>query len=616
MLRLVKFFQFSLCILSLSAIAFSAPSTGKVRSVLGDVDRQKEKQTSWVALRVGAKVIQSDRVRTGMESELVLTLADGSIVTVTEHSEIVVAELIEDKGKSKTSLEIKSGRLNFSAQKQAKNSSFSFKTVNAVAAIRGTQGVIGVTPIFFAGLSEGSLAIKSNTNNQEIVIGGGQTVFDKDSLVAVNLLSSGDPAFAGKLEALFADTTLILDSLLVRMHQLDEEYQKHLREKKKTIHCEVDALPDTVFSSMITTKGHCDGLYNVSLFGEHIAVDKNGAFSASIQLDSSAYGIKSFPMTCTVNSVSVACGEVHTTYVSRWVNFTENFEVETPSPDSVCNGGLVVKGTYRTLDTSATIFLRIGKAYQSGNLMHFADGNDHSFTQKVLLNDMNQLWNERQATVIFQTKKGTESREIALDVDKTCSGVNQKSPVVKFHSYDSLRCTASVGVSAMEGDVALFSVEADGSPVSEEALTKNGQLKVSLVSGIHDYSFTAKDQANNKASVHQKLGCFPLKRFSIDMEGGSSERLRVPPPPVGMADQIVRTLGFRVRLAENDPLYLYKVVVKQNGREILRESLSQIQSLDYQIPVELHRNVKNSFDIEVTHKSGYVVRSQKTYEVR
>ena len=74
-------------------------------------------------------------------------------------------------------------------------------------------------------------------------------------------------------------------------------------------------------------------------------------------------------------------------------------------------------------------------------------------------------------------------------------------------------------------------------------------------------------------------------------------------------------MQFQIRVPENDPIVLNKVVVRQNGKVILQERLSQIQNLDYQIPVELKRNHKNRFDIEVIHKSGYAVKAIKVYEV-
>ena len=115
---------FSLILLLAASLCQAAPAAGKVRSALGEVSRQKKNQSSWSPLRVGSKVYQSDKVKTGQESELVLGLPDGSIITIEEQSEIALAELFEENGAYKTNIDIKSGRVSFSAQKQEKKTYF------------------------------------------------------------------------------------------------------------------------------------------------------------------------------------------------------------------------------------------------------------------------------------------------------------------------------------------------------------------------------------------------------------------------------------------------------------------------------------------------------------
>jgi hypothetical protein len=98
--------------------------------------------------------------------------------------------------------------------------------------------------------------------------------------------------------------------------------------------------------------------------------------------------------------------------------------------------------------------------------------------------------------------------------------------------------------------------------------------------------------------------------------GKAKEVLKVPPPPKDIPDRILQTLQFRIRVPDNAPENLYKVTVKQNGKVILQEKLSQIQNLDYQIPLELSRGGANHIDVEVTHKSGFTAKAKKVYEVR
>ena len=188
-------------------------------------------------------------------------------------------------------------------------------------------------------------------------------------------------------------------------------------------------------------------------------------------------------------------------------------------------------------------------------------------------------------------------------------------PQIKYASYDSLRCVANVVVSDVQkGTEARLSAVMDGTPISEVGVKRNMSKRVALRSGIHEYEFVVENEAG-KNSVKKTLGCYHMKPFTVKVLGDKHVFLPVPPPPPNFEDVITQTLQFQIRVPENDPIVLNKVVVRQNGKVILQERLSQIQNLDYQIPVELKRNHKNRFDIEVIHKSGYAVKATKVYEV-
>ena len=191
-----------------------------------------------------------------------------------------------------------------------------------------------------------------------------------------------------------------------------------------------------------------------------------------------------------------------------------------------------------------------------------------------------------------------------------------KVPKVKYSSYDSLRCVANVSVSDVQGNDVRLSAVMDGTPISEVGVKRNMPKRIALRSGVHEYEFVVENKAGRN-SVKKTLGCYPMKSFSVKVLGDKKEYLPIPPkPPIsGIEDVITKTLQFQIRLSENDASFLNKVTVRQNGKVILQERLSQIQNLDYQIPVELKRGMKNRFDIEVIHKSGYVVKTAKIYEV-
>ena len=67
--------------------SYAAKNTsGKVRSVIGDVTTQKKSEGNWVPLRVGAKVKEKDVIRTLVESQAIVALPDGSTISVEENS--------------------------------------------------------------------------------------------------------------------------------------------------------------------------------------------------------------------------------------------------------------------------------------------------------------------------------------------------------------------------------------------------------------------------------------------------------------------------------------------------------------------------------------------------
>ena len=293
-----------------------------------------------------------------------------------------------------------------------------------------------------------------------------------------------------------------------------------------------------------------------------------------------------------------------------------NFTLKTTSPAAVCNEGLAIEGTYMATDPKASLVVSLGNSYTSDNLVRVADGKSHSFSVKIPVNDANHLWNETSATVSFKSGEVSDTKSVELNVNKTCAAVNQQPPQVKFLSYDSIACKMQASVEKMQDDAGILVMTVDGASVMEEAITKNELKQYKLTSGIHAYRVSVKDQANNEGFFDKKLGCFPVKRFNIDVYGPEKEMLLVPVPPPGTADKIVRTLQFKIKSPENDPLFLYKVTIKRNGKIILQETLGQIQSLDYQVPQELTRSGQNKFDIEVIHRSGFVAKAKKIFEVQ
>ena len=533
-----KFLRAIMILAVLPAMAFSATAVGKVRMTLGEVDRWKAKQNEWAAIKTGVKIYQSDKVRTGVESEVVFGLPDGSSIMIGENTIVEMEKLFEpnDDGGFETKIDVEKGFLNFAVHKlKNKKSKFIFKTGTATASIRGTEGYIGGEGVFFAGLKTGKLEITPTGSDKPVFIGAGETTFGTDSLVVVKLASSGEARFAKRLTKILADKSKSVKDLQAELQKADSTFQQELREEAQKT---AATLPE------------------------------NG------------------------------------------------FIVTTSSPVEICEGGLSVDGSYRTSDENASLILKIGKSFTSNNLIRAADGKAHTFSEKIAISDENGLWTADKATLEFKGAGLANTKTIDLQINKGCPEVNTKSPTASISSYDSLHCVANVSVGDMQNDAAVLAFESDGSQLSEETITKNAQKRLKLQKGRHEYVIRVEDQAANKVEVTKVMGCYPNKHFTIDVFGKPKEVLKVPPPPVDIPDRISQTLQFRIRIPENDPEFLNKVTVRQDGKIILQESLSQIHTLDYQIPVMISRTAKNHIDIEVVHKSGYTARAKKDYEVR
>lgn len=519
-------------LLLIPGLAFSATAAGKVRSALGDAFRMKANDKDWSKLKINMNIFQTDRVRTGVESQVVVGLLDGSLITIAENAEVEMCNLLEEteKGAFKTKIDVKKGFINFAVEKQNPKSTFEFKTATATAAIRGTNGFVGsVDGMVFASLSTGKLEVNLDKDGSMKPIVAGETIFGTDELVTLKLSSSGKPKFAKAVRQIFESGEKDVSKLSQRILSADS------------------------------------------------AVQRESKMSAS----------------------------------------QSSFMLNTSSPYEVCDAGLNVEGSYMTTNPKATLQVSVGKNFVSDNLIRVADGKEHSFSQSISVSDENGLWNEKAAIVTLTDGDKSVSKTIDLKIDKNCQEVNKMAPSLKFLSYDSIGCRMQVSVGNMQNDVGVLSVFKDGSSMVEEAVARNEQKKFKLDPGSFTYEFVMVDQADNKASLKKTLGCYPMKRFGIDVYGKKFESLKVPPspPPKGLNDEIVKTLQFKIKNPENDPVFLYKVVVKQNGKVILQETLNQIQSQDYQIPVKLLRNAKNKFDIEVIHKSGFSAKAQKIYEV-
>lgn len=616
-----------LLVMAVSMSVAAPAKSGKVRYTEGDVTIQKKAKGDWNALRVGAKVQEKDMIRTLNAAQAIIALPDGSTISVEENSLVEFAQLTSENGVQQTSANIKSGKVRFDAQKQNAGSSFRFKTGTATAAIRGTDGGVGVTPngkpLFM--LSHGKMDIETDNGKSTSIVGGQTAIPSDDGFVVVETPSSGDMKFFDQLAKLLDDTTKTIEDVQKGIIELDADLQKQRDAVQERNKCEFEKLPDTVTTNVSTIKGVCPEGVTIEISGNRIKSDGKETV-VNVDWAPSASGDKKFIINCSIDNITYECGSLNTVYVAPVdtakvdtvaADTTSKplLQLNTPSQVRICETGAVTfEGVFDTTGAS-NLVVKLGK-YTSPNLVPLSAGGEFSHT--VSVNDKNGYWNESKATVDFSSSRGTASETVELNVDKTCKDVNTKAPVVQLLAYDEKTCVVSISAAGFNDDMGLLSLSVDGNKIKDIATSKNvilNNMKV-LLPGLHLYRISAEDQAHNKSSIEKQLGCYPANNAKINVNGGKYERMRVPPAP-GKNQSFHKSLRFGIKnVPGNDYVHIKRVVVKQGSTILLEKKGEQIDDINYDVPVELTRGEKNVFDIIVEMKHGEVLTEQKTYEVR
>lgn len=621
------FFRFLSIFLAISvANSFAATNSGKVRSVIGDVGLKKAKKDEWLQPRIGNKVHEGDLIRTMMESQITIGLPDGSAISIEENSIVSVAELVSEDGKNTSTTDIKKGKVRFDVQKQAnKESSFKFKTGTAVAAIRGTEGVIGTSENnkFIASLHNGQLEIVMG--GKSTTINGGQTAIPNgDELVVLDLSNSGSADLFNIIDKILGDTTLTMDSLSKLIIEKNLDLEKAAELAKQALKCEFAPMPDQVTDTTVVIRGKCAGADSVEISGQKREA-KGSDMEFTPVWDESALGAKKFSVTCQVGALHLPCGQLTTNYIGipkeDVVEAKQDeplLTVTTASPVSVSDpAAATIEGTFNAQDTSATLFVKLGK-YTSPNLVPLSANGQFSHT--ISISERLRNWSEKEIAVEYNSKTlGSKTVVLGLDVDKSSKATNNIAPTLTMKAKDSLKCYAKLNLDNLYDDEVIYSYSIDNETANVSTRYKNKTaIKQSLTSGIHKYTFNVTDLAGNSSQITKTLGCFPARKHTIEIEGGKTEkRIRAPKPPQGYpSSTIYEKLTFKItNIPNNDPSYIKQITISQKGKKIiLRPTDFQSNIFDHQL--ELEHNAVTNVTINVIMKNGSVLSATKSYKVQ
>ena len=167
------YFKF-IAILLIGLVSYPMAAAGKIRFAIGDERKIIDTKGKETDAKTGGKIREKDKVRTGIESQVIVAHPDGSIISVEENSLVEFTNLNSSNGVQSAVTDIKQGKVRFDAQRQKGKSKFSFKTGTATAAIRGTDGIVGLTPKGFSvfGLNSGSMDISDECGAKGSIAAG------------------------------------------------------------------------------------------------------------------------------------------------------------------------------------------------------------------------------------------------------------------------------------------------------------------------------------------------------------------------------------------------------------------------------------------------------------
>lgn len=294
----------------------------KVRKSLGDANLQRKSEGNWSQLRIGQSVVEKDRIRTGAESEAILSVNDGSALWITELSEVTLDVEIFDSLSRQVSVIINNGGVHFDVQKQKKGNTLMFRTGVATAAIRGTAGFVGgYNGQMVASLKEGLVDVNKDGGEGAVSVGANQTVLvGKDGQVRrLQLKSSGTRALSLQLANVNIFGEGPMDSLEKALTDFDNDYAARVAAFEKKLRFQAAPLSAQVFFPNVTLQARVNPGVVVTVLGESDTVGANGVYQRTFEWDDDAYGTKRFLATCSEGDVEVQC--------FMWVT-----EYEAPAP--------------------------------------------------------------------------------------------------------------------------------------------------------------------------------------------------------------------------------------------------------------------------------------------
>lgn len=336
----------------------------KVQSSIGDVTRLKGGVGDvWKQLRIGQMVVENDRVKTLIESEAKLGVVDGSILVISENSDVTLSAHREDQDAFVYLVSIGEGKVYFDIQKQ-KHASFKFKTGSVGAAIRGTAGFIGsVGGKTVASLKEGVVDVTNNKGEVHQIVENETILVDSlGNTKKMKLASSGTEYLAKAMDSVIQTATAgiaSVETLEQAVKAFDSSYAQRQKSFEKTLRFQASRVADTTYVPSVTLQARVTPGVVVSVLGEKDTVGANGIYQKSFEWGDDAYGTKRFLASCGDGTVEVPCYMWITEYVAP-VGLMDSSFADSTAVDSVAQDSIVADSSADKVYKDVNLSVKLG----------------------------------------------------------------------------------------------------------------------------------------------------------------------------------------------------------------------------------------------------------------
>ncbi|MCW8826754.1 MAG: FecR family protein, partial [Gammaproteobacteria bacterium] len=193
-------------------LLFAAPSfakqVGSVSKLIGSADVVRD-DAAPKNLTLEAPILVQDKLRTGRQSELIITMADKSRLTLGENSRIEISNY-RTEGEPNGVIEVARGRLRafVSDLFSSRSESFKVKTPSAIAGVQGTDFIVIVHARYTQVIVFEGMTVVYSPNPKilkRVILRKGQTSIIREGeaplpATPVNLLTLGDLLGGGDTE--------------------------------------------------------------------------------------------------------------------------------------------------------------------------------------------------------------------------------------------------------------------------------------------------------------------------------------------------------------------------------------------------------------------------------